>query len=350
MKRFLLTFLVFVACLRAEENPFLQSHTPKPALVQQDWGGAWKSPVTAVLQSATYTARLDGKILRCEAAFKLRSFAEDWQTVPLAGGEWSLDTTVALPASISVVRREDQIAVLIHEAGDLEIRLPLALELSAPPSKFTLLPAAAQRFTIASPPNDHVLTLNDRAPTLNASNELAYVLPPKGGAVVIALADDAVAQPEAQVSALSRIACCAPVSVIFFFALLLMIAVTMRVSLHPTHWTFLAAASFAFQFLYAYAVDSMPTPLSLGIASLVSIGLMTSYLNRHVSPGFGWVSLLAQFAYVGVFSYSYFVDAAAGVVMTLGALVVLGLLVLVLARERWSVLFGEVRRDEQATA
>ena len=144
-----------------------------------------------------------------------------------------------------------------------------------------------------------------------------------------------------------RIAWCAPLAEIFFFIVLLILAVATRVQLHPSHWPFLAASSLSFQVLYAYSAESAPTLLSLGIACGVSLGLITKYLNGQIRQGFGWVSLLAQFAYVGMFSYSHFVDLAAGVLMTLVAVAVLAALRLVRAESGWSVLFGDLATGSQ---
>ncbi|MCK9590303.1 MAG: hypothetical protein M0Q93_13210, partial [Terrimicrobiaceae bacterium] len=60
----------------------------------------------------------------------------------------------------------------------------------------------------------------------------------------------------------SRIAFFAPVSLVFFFSVLVVVCLIQKVDLHPMNFFFLAAGCFAFQLLFAYLVDVIP----LGIA------------------------------------------------------------------------------------
>jgi len=56
-------------------------------------------------------------------------------------------------------------------------------------------------------------------------------------------------------------------------------------SLHPVNYGFLSAAFFAFHLLLAYLVDHVQIHLAFTIASLVSVGLVTSYLRIVAGPG-----------------------------------------------------------------
>ncbi|MEQ1751087.1 MAG: hypothetical protein ABL974_16785, partial [Prosthecobacter sp.] len=72
----------------------------------------------------------------------------------------------------------------------------------------------------------------------------------------------------------SRIAFFAPVSLLFFFTVLLILGMMKNVSLHPVNYFFFAAGFFAFQLLFAYLVDLVPLTLSFVIAAVVSLLLV----------------------------------------------------------------------------
>ena len=124
----------------------------------------------------------------------------------------------------------------------------------------------------------------------------------------------------------SRIAFFAPVSLLFYFAVLLIVALTRRLPLHPMHWFFLAAGCFAFQLLFAYLVDLVPVFWSFVIAAIVSLALVNGYLWRVAGLGFACMAGAAQFAYMVLFSYSFFFDGLTGITITIGAVLTLALL------------------------
>ena len=53
----------------------------------------------------------------------------------------------------------------------------------------------------------------------------------------------------------ARVTFFAPVSLLFFLAVMVMVGTTSGTSLHPMHYWFIAAAFFAFHLLLAYLVD-----------------------------------------------------------------------------------------------
>ena len=138
----------------------------------------------------------------------------------------------------------------------------------------------------------------------------------------------------------SRIAFYAPVSLLFYFAVLLIVALTMRVPLHPMHWFFLSAGCFAFQLLFAYLVDLLPASLSFGVAAAVSLLLVNLYLWQVAGAQFALVAALAQFAYMVLFSYSFFFDGITGLTITVGAIITLAVLMLKTAATDWRTLFA----------
>ncbi|HEX6251946.1 MAG TPA: hypothetical protein VFZ56_10980, partial [Gemmatimonadaceae bacterium] len=68
-----------------------------------------------------------------------------------------------------------------------------------------------------------------------------------------------------------RIAFFAPVSLLFFFAVMFIITTLRRIDLHPMNYAFLAAAFFAFHLLMSYLVDHISIHLAFLVASAVSI-------------------------------------------------------------------------------
>jgi len=72
----------------------------------------------------------------------------------------------------------------------------------------------------------------------------------------------------------SRITFFAPVSLLFFFSVLILICLLQKVDLHPMNFFFLGAGCFAFQLLFAYLVDLIPIEAAFVIASCVSLALV----------------------------------------------------------------------------
>ena len=132
----------------------------------------------------------------------------------------------------------------------------------------------------------------------------------------------------------------APVSLLFFFAVLVIVAIQRRVNLHPMNFFFLAAGCFAFHLLFAYLVDLVPLLPSFLLAAVVSLALVNGYLWRAAGRTFALISAGAQFAYMVLFSYSFFFDGLTGISITAGAIVTLGLLMAFTARVDWSATFA----------
>lgn len=152
----------------------------------------------------------------------------------------------------------------------------------------------------------------------------------------------------------ARITFFAPVSLLFFVTVMVILGVLKRQSLHPMHYFFLSAAFFAFHLLLAYLVDHMEIIAAFAIAAAVSVFLVVSYL-RAVG---GWRLALveagaAQLVYLVLFSYAFFFEGFTGLTVTLGAVVTLFVLMQLTARVDWAEVFGgaaAVRKDGPATA
>ena len=77
----------------------------------------------------------------------------------------------------------------------------------------------------------------------------------------------------------ARITFFAPVSLLFFLAVMVVLDVLSSESLHPMNYVFISAAFFAFHLLMAYLVDHVSMHVAFGAAALVSAALVASYLR-----------------------------------------------------------------------
>ena len=134
----------------------------------------------------------------------------------------------------------------------------------------------------------------------------------------------------------------APVSLLLFFFVLFVVAIRRQVELHAMNYFFLAAAFFSFHLLMAYAVDHISIQWAFALSSLVSVGLVVSYLRLVVGPQFAIKEAgLAQFVYLVLFSLSFFLKGFTGLAITIGCIVTLFVAMQVTARVRWRELFDE---------
>jgi hypothetical protein len=140
----------------------------------------------------------------------------------------------------------------------------------------------------------------------------------------------------------SRMSFFAPVSLLFFFTVLLVLGVVKGVNLHPMHYFYLGAAFFAFHLLFAYLVDHVLVEAAFVIAALVSLGLVISYLWRVVGPRFALREAgLAQLIFLVLFSYAFFFEGYTGLVVTVGAILTLAVLMQVTAKVDWAAKFAK---------
>lgn len=145
----------------------------------------------------------------------------------------------------------------------------------------------------------------------------------------------------------SRIAFFAPVSLLFYFTVMVIIGMVRGHPLHPMNYFFLAASFFAFHLLFAYLVDLLPVHVSFGIAAVVSLALAGFYVHLVSGGQLTRVALAAQGAYLVLFSYTFFFPGLTGLSITIGAVATLALLMALSARVDWGDLF---RRDKPKPA
>jgi inner membrane protein involved in colicin E2 resistance len=134
----------------------------------------------------------------------------------------------------------------------------------------------------------------------------------------------------------------APVSLFFFFFLMMIITTLRNIDLHPMNYFFLAGAFFAFHLMLAYLVDHVSIHVAMVIASVVSVGLVVSYLRLVVGIRFAALEAGgAQLIYLVIFSYAFFWKGFTGLAITIISVVTLFVVMQATGRIRWSEKFGE---------
>lgn len=140
----------------------------------------------------------------------------------------------------------------------------------------------------------------------------------------------------------SRISFYAPLSLLLFFMVIIITVISRGVSLHPVNYFFLAAGFFAFPLLFSYMLDVVPVHLSFVIAALASLLLVCGYLRAAAGEFIFRVAVVAQTAYMVLFSYSFFFKGLTGLTLTVGGIVTLGVLMALTAKVDWSQKLGAV--------
>ncbi len=143
----------------------------------------------------------------------------------------------------------------------------------------------------------------------------------------------------------ARITAFAPVSLLFFFAALILLTATRNVKLHPIHYGFLAAAFFAFDLLLAYLADQVDINVAFAIAAVTSVALVTGYLFVVVGRNRALVEIaISQFVFLVLFSYSFFFEGITGLAITIGAVLTLAFFMARTARVDWEAVFPPKQR------
>lgn len=135
----------------------------------------------------------------------------------------------------------------------------------------------------------------------------------------------------------------APISLLFFFFVVALVARARFRELHPMHFFFFGCSFFAFHLLFGYLVDHVPVVPSFGIASLVSLFLTVSYARHFVGLRFA-IRVMggAQFLYLVLFSASFFLEGFTGLTVTIGAIATL----FVMMQLTGSTVWGKKDEDE----
>ncbi len=138
----------------------------------------------------------------------------------------------------------------------------------------------------------------------------------------------------------SRITFFAPVSLLFFFAALVLLTATRGVKLHPVHYGFLAAAFFAFDLLLAYLADRVDINVAFAIASVTSVALVVGYLRVVVGRSRALFEIaVSQFVFLVLFAYSFFFEGFTGLAITVGSVLTLAYFMWKTAGVDWETVF-----------
>jgi inner membrane protein involved in colicin E2 resistance len=138
-----------------------------------------------------------------------------------------------------------------------------------------------------------------------------------------------------------RITFWAPVSLLFYIFVMLLITTLRGIDLHPMNYFFLACAFFAFHLLLAYLVDRMPLMAAFVICSVVSMFLTISYLRLVVGLRFAaFEAGIVQLIYLVLFSYALFNEGWSGLTITTGAIITLFVAMQLTGRIRWDERFA----------
>lgn len=139
----------------------------------------------------------------------------------------------------------------------------------------------------------------------------------------------------------ARISFFAPVSLLFFLTVMVIVGVVKQRSLHPMNYFFLAASFFAFHLLFAYLVDVVELAPAFAISSVVSLGLVTSYLRIVQGLKAAFLEAgVAQLVFLVGFSLAFFHEGQTGLTVAIGSVVTLFILMQLTARVRWTEVFG----------
>ncbi len=132
----------------------------------------------------------------------------------------------------------------------------------------------------------------------------------------------------------------APVSLFFFFFVMFILQILRSIKMHPMNYFFIAASFFAFNLLFSYLVDHMDVFAAFGIASMVSIFLVISYLRIVVGLRFALVEAgISQLIYQVLFGLAHFLEEYTGLTITIGAIVTLAIVMHLTARTDWDSVF-----------
>jgi hypothetical protein len=139
----------------------------------------------------------------------------------------------------------------------------------------------------------------------------------------------------------ARISYGAPVGLLFFLAVVVIMGMMRAQNLHPMHYFFVAAGFFAFHLLMAYLADHLELRLTFLTCAVVSVALVVSYLTRAIGANFALrVAAPAQLIYLVLFSYAFFFKGYTGLTITVASILSLAVLMHLTAKVDWETRFA----------
>jgi len=142
----------------------------------------------------------------------------------------------------------------------------------------------------------------------------------------------------------SKVTFFAPLSLLFFFFVVSILAVVKKREMHPMHYLMLGCAFFAFHLLFAYLVDRLALWMCFSLASVVSVFLVVSYARLFVGWRFALFGLgLSQLIYLVLFSLTFFWEGFTGLAVTIGAIITLFAVMQLTGKVNWALVFDRAR-------
>jgi inner membrane protein involved in colicin E2 resistance len=142
----------------------------------------------------------------------------------------------------------------------------------------------------------------------------------------------------------SRITFFAPVSLLFFMIVMVILGALRGRSLHPMNYFFLAAAFFSFHLLLAYLADQINIHAAFAIASATSVFLVVTYLRLVAGFRVALVEAgFAQLVFLVLFSYAFFFEGLTGLTVTIGSVITLFVLMQITGRVDWTEVLAKGR-------
>jgi hypothetical protein len=146
----------------------------------------------------------------------------------------------------------------------------------------------------------------------------------------------------------SRISFFAPISLLFYFAAVVLVSATRGVRIHPVNYAFLAAGMFAFHLLFAYLVDRVDIVVAFGIAAAVSLAMCTGYLSLFIKDRRALAELaVSQLVFLVLFSFTFFFEGLTGLAIAIGSVITLGYFMARTGHVDWFTVFGRKSTKEQ---
>jgi hypothetical protein len=140
----------------------------------------------------------------------------------------------------------------------------------------------------------------------------------------------------------ARITFFAPISLLFFFFVISMLAITSGRELHPMHYFLLGCAFFAFHLLFAYSVDHLALTWAFVVSAVVSMLLVLTYVRLFVGWRFALQKVApVQLIYLVLFSASFFWQGFTGLAITVGAILTLFAVMQLTGRLDWTETFAK---------
>ncbi len=137
----------------------------------------------------------------------------------------------------------------------------------------------------------------------------------------------------------------APISLLFFFFVVAILAAHRHKHIHPMNYFLLGCAFFAFHLLFAYLVDHVSVLPSFAISAIVSTLLVTSYARLFVGWRFAVFEVGgSQLIYLVLFSFTFFWTGVTGLAITIGAILTLFVIMQITGRTSWNDVFTAMRK------